>query len=281
MTHVADRTGRTTRLLTTRSTTEEARANLASVLRLCGEGKLRCSEKTRRPSAATVALVTEVLRDGDFYPGHAISAFAWPLLIQAGRLAELAGGRMQLTSRGRATLARAPSDALSLLWNRWLASAPIDELSRVEDIKGQRKPNTLTAASKRRQAVGRALAALPPGEWAQVDELFTSMQRDETPLRVARNDTSIWHLYIADPQYGSLGYLGFHDWPLLEGRYTLCVLFEYAATLGLIDVAYTDPAGARDDFRGNWGTEDLDYLSRYDGLAAIRSPARSMAVLLP
>jgi len=279
MAHAADSTGRATRALTTRLTAEEARANLASVLRLCEEGKLRCSEKTRRPSAGTVALVTEVLRDGDFYPRHAISAFAWPLLIQAARLAELAGGRMQLTPRGRANLAKAPSDALSLLWNRWLASAPIDEMSRVEHIKGQRKPNTLTAASKRRQAVGRTLAALPSGQWVQVEEVFTAMRRDEPPLRVARNDTSIWHLYIADPHYGSLGYLGFHDWPLLEGRYTLCLLFEYAATLGLIDVAYTDPAGARDDFRGNWGTEDLDYLSRYDGLTAIRSPARSMTVL--
>jgi hypothetical protein len=88
------------------------------------------------------------------------------------------------------------------------------------------------------------------------------MQQDEPPLRVARNDSSIWHLYIAEPRYGSLGYLGFHDWPLLEGRYTLCVLFDYAATLGLIDVTYTDPAGALDDFRGNWGSDDLDYLSR-------------------
>jgi hypothetical protein len=149
----------------------------------------------------------------------------------------------------------------------------MDELSRVEHIKGQRKPNTLTAASKRRQAVGQAIAALPPGEWVQIDALFTSMQRQEPPLTVARNDTSIWNLYIADPHYGSLGYLGFHDWPLLEGRYALCVLFEYAATLGLIDVAYTDPAGARDDFRGNWGADDLDYLSRYDGLTAVRRAA--------
>jgi hypothetical protein len=273
MTQAADSTGRTRRALTTRSTAEEARENLVSVLRLCQEGKLRCSEKSRRPSAATIALVTEVLRDGDFYPSHAIAAFAWPLLVQAARLAELAGGRLQLTPRGRATLARSSPDALGLLWSRWLAAAPMDELSRVEHIKGQRKPNTLTAASKRRQAVGRAIAALPPGEWIQIDALFASMQRQEPPLRVARNDTSIWNLYIADPHYGSLGYLGFHDWPLLEGRYALCVLFEYAATLGLIDVAYTDPAGARDDFRGNWGADDLDYLSRYDGLTAVRRAA--------
>ena len=82
MTQAADSTGRAGRALTTRRTADEARANLTSVLRLCQEGRLRCSEKSRRPGAATVALVTEVLQDGDFYPGHAIAAFAWPLLVQ-------------------------------------------------------------------------------------------------------------------------------------------------------------------------------------------------------
>ena len=48
-------------------------------------------------------------------------------------------------SAASAILARAPSYALTLLWNRWLASAPIDELGRIEHIKGQGMPNTLTA----------------------------------------------------------------------------------------------------------------------------------------
>ncbi|WP_434616073.1 hypothetical protein [Arthrobacter sp. A5] len=48
------------------------------------------------------------------------------------------------------------------------------------------------------------------------------------------------------------------------------MLSEFAATLGLIDVRYTDPEGARDDFRDRWGADDMPYLSRYDGLAAIR-----------
>ena len=63
---------------------------------------------------------------------------------------------------------------------------------------------------------------------------------------------------------------GFHDWELLQGRYALCLLFEYAATLGLIDVAYVAPAGVRRDFRSLWGTDDLDFLSRYDGLLYFR-----------
>jgi len=38
------------------------------------------------------------------------------------------------------------------------------------------------------------------------------------------------------------------------------VLFEYTATLGLIDIAYTDPSGARRDFHESWGTEDVIFL---------------------
>jgi hypothetical protein len=57
---------------------------------------------------------------------------------------------------------------------------------------------------------------------------------------------------------------------LISSRYADALLFEYAATLGLIDVAYVAPAGVRRDFRSLWGTDDLDFLSRYDGLLYFR-----------
>ncbi|WP_371658290.1 hypothetical protein [Streptomyces sp. NBC_00280] len=56
---------------------------------------------------------------------------------------------------------------------------------------------------------------------------------------------------MAGAAYGSLSYDGFHDWPLHEGRYALAVLFEYAATLGLIRIEYVPPVGAREDYRDN------------------------------
>ena len=57
---------------------------------------------------------------------------------------------------------------------------------------------------------------------------------------------------------------------MLEGRFILAMLFEYAATLGLIDVAYNPPQLARDDFDDRWGTDEMSCLSRYDGLTYIR-----------
>src|SRR6266511_2816620 len=253
-----------------RPTQAEALANVLAVLQLCGAGKLRCSEKTQRPAATTVSAVAEVLAGGDIYPAEPIAAFAWPLLIQAGGLAELAGSRLQLTAKGRAALGRPPAETIRGLWRSWVSKAVIDELSRVEHIKGQRTTNTLTSAKTRRQTVASALARCPADEWVPVDDLFAIMRRGALSPTVARSERALWRLYIADPEYGSLGYAGFADWPILEGRYTLAVLFEYAGTLGVFDLDYTDPAGARDDFRGNWGTDDLDYLSRYDGLRAVR-----------
>ena len=155
----------------------------------------------------------------------------------------------------------------------------IDEFSRIEAIKGQRATNVLTSAKTRRQAVAAALATCPPDEWVAVDDLFVRMRRGNLSPTVARSERALWKLYLVDPQYGSLGYSGYADWRILEGRYTLVVLFEYAATLGLIDVDYTDPAGARDDYHRNWGADDHEYLSRYDGLFALRLNALGAYVL--
>jgi hypothetical protein len=261
------------------STEQEAAANLHTMLELCAGGTLKVSDRTSLPAAATVKVITEHLVSGDFYPDHAIAAFAWPLLLQAGGLAKVERGKLQLTPKGRTALAKPGADTIRLLWQRWLSHAVIDEFSRVELIKGQRSANVLTAATTRRQMVAKALAKYVTDEWLDVDALFMKMRRGSLSPTIARSERALWKLYLEDPEYGSFGYAGFDKWELLQGRYTLAVLFEYAATLGLIDVDFVHPAGARDDFRDNWGGEDLDALSRYDGLLAIRLNALGSYVL--
>jgi hypothetical protein len=263
-----------------RWTAPDALSNLVSVLELAADGQVRYSASTRRPTAATVKLVEDVLVAGDFYDsGEPIAAFAWPPLIQVGGLARLAGTRLELSARGRAALARPSYEALGALWARWLGSVSTDELARIEAIKGQRKPGTLTSAITRRAAVVAALAALQPGAWTGAGKLLTSLRAQQPPLVAARSLRALWRLYVVDSYFGSLGYAGSRTWDLVEGRYALCVLFEYAATLGLIDVAYTDPRGARDDYRALWGADQLSCLSRYDGLSAVRVNELGAAVL--
>jgi hypothetical protein len=235
---------------TVRSTAVPAQTNLHAVLHLVATGRLRCSETTRRPAATTVAAIAEVLDGGDFYPDEPIAAFAWPLLLQAGNVAELAGGRLQLTDRGRAALGKPAAATIRPLWRSWVTTTVLDEFNRIDQIKGQRAANVLTSVKTRRKAITTALAACPPDEWITIDDLFATMRRRrETSPTIARSERGLWKLYLEDPQYGSLGHSGYADWPILEGRYTLAVLFEYAATLGLIDVEYTDPADDREPRR--------------------------------
>lgn len=255
---------------TVRETSAEAIANLRVVLEQVALGRLRCSAQTRRPSAAAVSNLAGLLRDGDFYPDEAMAAYAWPLIVQAGGLTELAGTRLQLTARGRKAISSAPHPTIRALWRAWVSKGIIDEFSRIDTIKGQRSKNVLSSVTTRRRIVAAAIAELPVGTWLDVEDLFALMHREGLDPTVQRNERSLWRLYLEDPQYGSLGYADFHDWTVLQGRYTLAVLFEYAATLGLLDVAFTDPAGARKDYQGNWGADELPYLSRYDGLVAVR-----------
>jgi hypothetical protein len=102
-----------------RPTELEALANVQAVLQLCSAGKLKCSEKTGRPSAATVTAVAAALQDGDFYPDDPIAAFAWPLLIQAGGLARITGGKLELTPKGRKALSDEPANVIRAIWERW------------------------------------------------------------------------------------------------------------------------------------------------------------------
>jgi hypothetical protein len=256
-----------------RLTEPDAQLNLRTVLELCAGGELRCSEKTHRPSAATVYAVGSLLTHGDFYRDEPIASFAWPLLVQAGGLAKIEGGRLRLTAKGRNALRKPSAEVICQLWQRWLTCALIDEFSRIEQIKGQRARNVLSSAKTRRQMVAAALASCPADEWVSVEALFAIMRRGNMSPTIARNEMALWKLYLVDAHYGSLGYDGFHRWEILEGRYTLAVLFEYAGTLGLLDLDYVHPSGARADFQENWGGDDLDALSRYDGLQAIRLTA--------
>lgn len=71
-----------------------------------------------------------------------------------------------LTTRGRAALTRPPHLTIPQLWQRRLNNSLLDDFSRVEEIKGQRSANVLTAAKPRRKLVPSASADCPLTVWA-------------------------------------------------------------------------------------------------------------------
>lgn len=252
---------------------------LLSVLRLIDSGKIAVSDKTRRPSARAIAAIGSVLEGGDFYPYEApepgdddenagpVRAFAWPMIVQAGGLAQIAGSKLQLTQAGRKALGEPAAATLVHLWERWLGTTVLDELARVECVKGQKGKGGrgLTSTASRRDAIAATLSQCPSLRWIHTDDLFRYVWATDHDFAVAR---SAWQLYIDSPQYGSLGYDGTGH--ILEERYLLCLMFEYAATLGMVDVAFVPPSAARPDYGHLWGTDDLPYFSRYDGLMFVR-----------
>ncbi|MEO6726414.1 MAG: hypothetical protein ABIP14_14100, partial [Blastocatellia bacterium] len=163
-----------------------------------------------------------------------------------------------------------PAETLRVVWQRWVKTKLFDEFNRIEIIKGKsaRGGRNITAVEPRRAVLNEALKQCPVGQWVHIDDFFRYLKAAAFDFEVSRDSI---HLYVEDQQYGHLaGYDNQTEWLMLQGRYTMCLLFEYAATLGMIDVAYADPVKARKDFRQLWGADDMDFFSRYDGLLYFR-----------
>ncbi len=265
--------------LRVRQTVREAEHDVKAVLRLIEASRVRVTNKKRQPTAASVKAVVQVLDGGDFYTAEdekevedwevsdlTIKAFAWPMIVQAAGLAEKRGDRLDLTAAGRKALTQRSAEALRAAWKKWRTTTLLDEFSRVEAIKGQGK-GRLSALPQRRQAVVDGLAHCPPGQWIAVDDFFRFLRATDRDFVLAHDP---WGLYIAEHHYGNFGDEGGNIWELLQGRYILALLFEYVATLGLVDVAYVPPGGVRNDFGDRWGADDYSTLSRYDGLLYFR-----------
>ena len=262
--------------LKTRETARAALDNLLAVLRLIDGGKVKVSQSTGRPTAATVKNMSQLLKGGAWYEEAAselcedigpIQAFAWPIIVQGTGLAKAEGNTLQLTAAGKKALQENLPKVIKACWKKWEKNKIIDEFSRIENIKGQKSSSgrALTSPSTRRPLINEVLGHCLPDKWVSVEELYRFMKSKGLEFEVARYALK---LYIGDSQYGRLDDYG--NWDLIEGRYFLVYLFEYAATLGLIDVAYTHPVGARADYYDSWGSDCLDFLSRYDGLTYIR-----------
>jgi hypothetical protein len=254
--------------------------DLAATLYLIQQGKVSVSATTRLPSLTSLRQLRQRLLVGDYFAEQeyeraedAIRPLALIMLVQAAKWAAPvgSGGKLELTKSGQALLT-APLEASHIreAWQRWLKSDLLDELSRIRTIKGQQSKRVrLTKPAERREKLNAALQVCPVGRWVALDELFRYMRAEGQLPAVERNSES--GLYIgAYAEYGWLGYGGVKYWDVVIGSYLRAVLWEYAATLGLIEIAYTWPEETPHDFGHVYGLDDYDYLSRYDGLLGLR-----------
>lgn len=266
----------------------KAPKDFTAILRLIQAGKILVSDKTYLPNAVTVKTIAKILQNGDFYDDEqrklgaktpdsveeigAIKAFAWALLMQGSNFAELSGKKLVLTKTGQKALQTPPDKSIQTIWKRWLKTTTFDEMRRIDAIKGQtgKGARGMTAVPGRRSAIVSNLKACPVNQWITFSEFSRYLLATGNRFDVTRD---IENLYIAESGYGGLNYSDSSNWGILQERYMRCLLFEYAATLGIIDVAYTDPSAMPRDFEDYWGTDDLSFFSRYDGLLAFRLTA--------
>ena len=252
-----------------------------TVLNLISNEKVRVSEKTSKPSQSSMKLIAEHLFDEDFFnpalyppkhkydtiPGY-IRAYSWPLLLQEGKLAKEANGKLLLTKKGQEALTKSLPATIRELHEKWIKQKKFDEFNRIDSIKGQgSRGRTMTSSIERKEKIISALNLCPQNKWIAIEEFSRYSIAQGLTFDVCYDP---WDLYIEDREYGSLGYEGFHDWSILQERYILVLFMEYFATLGLLDIAYIDPRNARDDYHSLWGIDDYDFLSRYDGLLYFR-----------
>ena len=188
-----------------------AQRELKSVLRLIDSKRIAVSAKTRKPSGASIQLISGILEPDDYYQDEKpvreysdenagpIRAFAWPMILQAGGFVELSGARLQLTTNGRKALSEPSDGNLRKLWNKWLKTSVLDELSRIDAVKGQtgRGKRSLIATSKRRSEIVAALSDCPVNRWLSVDELFRFSVATGRYFSVARDYRDF---YISNPE---------------------------------------------------------------------------------
>lgn len=152
---------------------------------------------------------------------------------------------------------------------RLLGDDTFDEFNRINHIRGQtgKGKRSLTRPSSRRESIAAGMTEWPAGRWIAFEDAFRHGWASGNTFEVSRNP---WDLYFCEKQYGSLGYANSGQGGDLERQYLRAFLVEILATLGMVDIAYVYPHSLWPEFKECWGTDDLGFCSRYDGLSHVR-----------
>lgn len=259
--------------------------DLAVTLQLIGQGKISVSDRTRQPTLPTVKLLAKQLLLSDYTDSnytraeHSIRPFALIMLVQIAKWATLSPSstsKLELTKRGRALLStQLEAEHIRELWQAWVKDNSLEPLTRINSIHGlQTRGTRLTKPSQRRQVLEEILQQLPPERWVETHGFLRWVRQSGYDLN-AEPENNASPIYIGDDiNLGWVGYSHINYWEALIGSYILVELFEYVATLGLIEVAYTAPEEVLRPFGDSSLFEVFlnndEPFSRYEGLFAFR-----------
>ncbi len=260
--------------------------DLMTVVALIGQGRLQVNDRIL-PTFDSIQTLLEHLTAGDFFTlpvGQELTETIRPIglirFVLGSGLAEL-GSRsgynyiLQLKPLGWEWLTRPSADLIFDALETWSKTELFDEIERVTHLRGaQRKTGGLETprsdTGKRRDRILEALSWAPHNVWLSTDDFFKAIklwQFDFTIDREAEltaiDDTAGRKLEISELR---------DPWRALKGIYILVVLWETLASIGALDIAYTEPHHAPpllETPTESWQRPIHPY-SRYDGLRYFR-----------
>ncbi len=258
---------------------EIAPLELRSVLQLVGSGKLSVTGKGLRPTEASTRLIKRCLVVPDFdtedfqapsrsYGAESVESFrahAWGVVIQQCGWAKSRHGTLVLTKSGQRLLQEWMPEVFKEGIDSFRDDNYFDEFNRVNHIRGQsgRGKRYLTDPPERRYAILESITHWPVGRWIEFDEAWRFLLASGNNFLLTSEAVT---LYFEEQQYG---HLGGHE-HILPRIYMRALLMESLATLGIIDIGYCHPNQLWPDLEGGWGTDEMAFCSRYDGLLYVR-----------
>ena len=250
--------------------------DLACLLRESQTGRIKISETSLLPNAATLRVLHKELALLDYYEvgesraADTIRPCGLVTALQAGGLAESSEGSLYPSEAGLAWLQQPTPAGLRQAFTSWIKCAWLDELRRVNALKGLPVDGEgLSRPELRRRAILSALNQFHPGEWIPVEEFFKTIKLDGYAFEVEAS------------QYTTLQVSGFGlldnasrytYWQAVQGQYILVVLMEFLASFGAVDLACCEARKSAYAFGSLQGYVNRP-LSRYDGLQYFRLTA--------
>lgn len=251
---------------------------LRRVLRLVQAGKVKVTDKGRRPTDSVVRLLSTALDSSDFdlkspfeetnkyeEKAGAVRAHAWGVLIQQCEWAKPRAGILVLTDSGKILL-NGPDIALYKGGvEAFLSNDDFDEFNRIEHIRGQsgRAKRYMTSPSERKIPIIDSIFEWPANQWLSMEEAYRFAFASGNDFTVTEQPL---HLYFSEYQYGHFGDIKGE----LERQYLRALLMESLATLGLVDIGYVFPHHLWPELGDRWGKDEMSFCGRYDGLLYVR-----------
>lgn len=253
-------------------------SELRRVLRVVQTGKVKVTDKGRRPTNSAVRLLSAALDSPDFNlepplektnpyedKAGAVRAHAWGVLVQQCGWAKPRAGSLILTEAGKQMLNGADIDRYKAGAEAFFQNDDFDEINRIEHIRGQsgKARRYMTSPSDRKIPIVDSMALWPVNQWVSLEEAYRFVLASGNAFEITDHP---YHLYFSEKGYGHFGDVSFE----LNLQYLRALLMEPLATLGMVDIAYVFPHDLWPELAGRWGSDDFSFCSRYDGLLYVR-----------